>query len=573
MKNYILQKAVLTLKVDKLLNKKIIILNILLGIFVHSNSQECEKLFSTNITYENSELGINYNNLSVDYNYKIFYRTNDPSLNTDCNYLDVKKPIIICEGYDIFHTEDPQTIYNKYINRDGLSGEDLRGLGYDIITFNLGAPEAAIQPNAIAFAQFITFINEQKSNLEENVVMGVSLGGIICRYALNYLENNNIPHNTNLFISFDSPHKGANAPLCVQALLQDIAVLGFAAACFGEERLLKLYASYMAKGTLQLMNDHASYITDGVSGPDEFHTSFYNELNSMTNALGFPKNCKKIAISDGSYNGKLQKGVNNSVSYSGNSAIIFYVGTSISGIPVGLPFQLITSPGTDNTVLNNKEVCVFQHADLCDATDSDGNVLYSLNNHQRPLDHSPGGKYPWIKVIHDVLLTMNGFDVDILGYYNDYLCFVPTISSLCLNTNDKLLDVSDYTKNQILLETPFDDIWWKEDQDNLVHTELTPQMNLWLVTQITGNIENYSGNYSALVSGTISESEVHKARNNISVSNLTVSSGGNLKLEAGNSLVFDINCSFEVGSTLEAGIASVNSPKSTLAGNLPNFNP
>ena len=39
------------------------------------------------------------------------------------------------------------------------------------------------------------------------------MGGLISRYALTYMESKNIDHNTRLFISFDTPHRGANVPL------------------------------------------------------------------------------------------------------------------------------------------------------------------------------------------------------------------------------------------------------------------------------------------------------------------------------------------------------------------------
>ena len=61
--------------------------------------------------------------------------------------------------------------------------------------------------------ELIKSINNSKVGNEKNIVIGPSMGGLISRYALNYMESQNIDHDTRLYISFDAPHTGANVPI------------------------------------------------------------------------------------------------------------------------------------------------------------------------------------------------------------------------------------------------------------------------------------------------------------------------------------------------------------------------
>ena len=45
------------------------------------------------------------------------------------------------------------------------------------------------------------------------------MGGLIARYGLSFMEQNSMNHETRLYISFDSPHLGANIPVSFQYLI------------------------------------------------------------------------------------------------------------------------------------------------------------------------------------------------------------------------------------------------------------------------------------------------------------------------------------------------------------------
>ena len=55
------------------------------------------------------------------------------------------------------------------------------------------------------------------ANATPNTIIGQSMGGLVARYALADIDQNqNFNHDTNLYISHDAPHLGANTPIALQ---------------------------------------------------------------------------------------------------------------------------------------------------------------------------------------------------------------------------------------------------------------------------------------------------------------------------------------------------------------------
>jgi pimeloyl-ACP methyl ester carboxylesterase len=80
-----------------------------------------------------------------------------------------------------------------------------------------------IQRNAYAIEKMLLEINKLKQasgSKEENILIGGSMGGLVCKYALLDMQSRNEKHEVRTFISFDSPLTGANIPLGTQALVQ-----------------------------------------------------------------------------------------------------------------------------------------------------------------------------------------------------------------------------------------------------------------------------------------------------------------------------------------------------------------
>ena len=176
--------------------------------------------------------------------------------NEDAKVLD--KPIIIVDGFDPAdtrkierddegHEEDEKSIRELMsydIDNDPDNGNEidlidkLNGLGYDVIIVNHPKYESGgkningggdyIQRNAFVLISLLRRLKSMQQGTKEMVVIGPSMGGLITRYALAYMEkklaetgdHQKWNHNTRLWVSFDSPHQGANIPIGTQYWLR-----------------------------------------------------------------------------------------------------------------------------------------------------------------------------------------------------------------------------------------------------------------------------------------------------------------------------------------------------------------
>ena len=118
------------------------------------------------------------------------------------------KPIVIGEGFDIGQDVGLDEIAYNYLG-------PLRFLvdgGYDLVLLDYWDARAPIENNAQVMKSLIREVNNTKIGSEKLVVIGESMSGLVARWALREMERDGENHNTRLYISFDSPHQGANVP-------------------------------------------------------------------------------------------------------------------------------------------------------------------------------------------------------------------------------------------------------------------------------------------------------------------------------------------------------------------------
>lgn len=155
------------------------------------------------------------------------------------------KPFFIVEGYDASRVaplfkkpldykelwgllnEQPGS-YDFMTNLDDLAGYDLV-----FLDFNDGTDD--ILRNVLVFQEALKWINQQKAtaaNPKQNVILGMSMGGLIIRYGLAEITKYGSPAmwpngtDTRLVITHDSPHQGANTPLGSQYISQGFWQMG-----------------------------------------------------------------------------------------------------------------------------------------------------------------------------------------------------------------------------------------------------------------------------------------------------------------------------------------------------------
>ncbi|MBC6700475.1 esterase/lipase family protein [Hymenobacter puniceus] len=168
------------------------------------------------------------------------------------------RPLIVAEGYDVSSVapsvEDNYTVDNflTAITRgniyNALQNAVAPGFpaprGYDIVFIDYNNGTDDIRRNAALFREVVDWVNSNKAggttSGQQNVVLGVSMGGLVARYGLAQMEKAQPGStHTRLLVTHDSPHRGANTPLGVQALTRQAAgtMLGMAIRTYNSQGL------------------------------------------------------------------------------------------------------------------------------------------------------------------------------------------------------------------------------------------------------------------------------------------------------------------------------------------------
>jgi hypothetical protein len=214
-----------------------------------------------------------------------------------------KKPLVFVEGVDFGETHYPQrngdfgwcafwgsqndytTLTNMPTFLNGLLAQ-----GYDIVLIDFEDGADYIQKNSFALVKLLETIKgtpPPSGEFHQTVVIGASMGGQVAKYALGYMEQNNIPTCAREYISFDSPQKGANISLGLQYLLDFLGNNTPSPINVKFNEILeKSLNRPAAKQLLVYHYGNPSY--SGINTPNDaafLHNQFYSEVG----ALGYPK--------------------------------------------------------------------------------------------------------------------------------------------------------------------------------------------------------------------------------------------------------------------------------------------
>lgn len=123
------------------------------------------------------------------------------------------RPLIVVSPLDASGTSTPNDIYNL-IQASYLSEPE-----FEVVVLNYGSRSADyIQKNAFSMIAALEKVQALRQSSGPQAVIGVSLGGIIARYALAYMEHFDRHHDVQLYVSLDTPHRGAHVPVALQRL-------------------------------------------------------------------------------------------------------------------------------------------------------------------------------------------------------------------------------------------------------------------------------------------------------------------------------------------------------------------
>ncbi|TQV89442.1 esterase/lipase family protein [Aliikangiella coralliicola] len=230
------------------------------------------------------------------YYYYTNYGTADVFKSSD-GILD--KPVVVVQPYQ-FSVDDSPVEYSAYqfysqINTSGLADDMIRD-GYDVILFRYANVENGIVANANGLQVLLEKLNTI-SSISSTSVVGLSMGGVVARYALTKMEYTGTPNNVSTYISFDAPHLGANFPKSIMDNLKrleskiDVFGCGLTNTCQNPRNDLR---AILKRFDTQTFKD---LIIDAPSGSSD-RLAWQSSLANMGNFPSVPS----LALTNGSHN-------------------------------------------------------------------------------------------------------------------------------------------------------------------------------------------------------------------------------------------------------------------------------
>jgi hypothetical protein len=200
----------------------------------------------------------------------------------------VVRPVIISDGFNSGKS-DLNELWHGMERGNFPFITELRNRGSDLIILGYKERSASILENADVATACILKAAGEPSREAELVVGGFSMGGLVTRYALAKMEHEKKNHHhTAVYFSYDSPHRGAWIPICLQAL-----------AHFLRPLTPKMSDQINSSASRQLLLWHiAEY--DGKPAEDPLRREFLDELERVG---GWPSIPHKLGLANGSGSG------------------------------------------------------------------------------------------------------------------------------------------------------------------------------------------------------------------------------------------------------------------------------
>ncbi len=223
------------------------------------------------------------------------------------------KPVIIADGFG----PDASTL-DEWAGLWGLGsggghpwGTQLHERSRDVIVLGYKSRNAPIRTNAVVAVDCIRrAIAEQADKGVPLVVGGLSMGGLVTRYALAQMEKQGEDHRTATYFSYDSPHRGAWIPISLQVFAHFLAALADTVLVPepDKEKLRGMSKLINSTAARELLWKHTQ--THDKVGPtfdaDAKRTEFVAALEAVGN---WPESPRKVAVANGRGDGQGLEGV------------------------------------------------------------------------------------------------------------------------------------------------------------------------------------------------------------------------------------------------------------------------
>ena len=343
----------------------------------------------------------------------------------------VTRPVIMVEGFPGGHPAD--YLYDTF-DQQGTATK-LRAAGRDVVIVGLDKGADEIQRNADVLVACIR--KTLRRTDQPLVVGGVSMGGLISRFALAAMEARGERHNTETFLTIDAPHAGAYTSLGAQWFVQTCR--SFLPALEAEAQLLDSPANQQFV---------MWWLHEGVAQVSPLRTAFIDELAALGN---YPQLPRRLAVSCGRGDGasSTPEGAH-TLDWSGEPWISVDVRTLAATGPalVGQGSWLLAEPPQLPPLV--------------------------FDSHGRAWEGAPGGQETYNGQVAALAI---GVGCGAVTHALDETCSVPTVSAL-----DLCQDPSEAVPPANAGKSPFEDYCF--NSENQFHLTITPECSAWLLAAL-----------------------------------------------------------------------------------------
>ncbi|QEU92660.1 hypothetical protein CP970_18670 [Streptomyces kanamyceticus] len=352
----------------------------------------------------------------------------------------IRRPVILSDGFSSL----PSSYNELYYGLEGAGSPDYKFIsalherGYDLVLLGYQDRTKSIIDNAKVATECIHNAIARQEGDALLTVGGFSMGGLITRYALADMERKRMNHNTAVYLSYDTPHRGAWLPIGIEKLVPYL---------LGDSRMLSLVSSPAAK---QMLRWH----TSKVEGEPAMHDDRKTFLQALEKLGNWPMIPRLIGVANGD-----GKGVGNGIK-AGEAAL------TAEGDLKGT--KLYTQPGGKGALV----------AELAKT----GADPVTVRTDTIPeLDGAPGGTLGNFSLVAGLLQQLGAPATA----HHPATCFVPSGSAVDLLDFDLATPEAD----------PFADLRKVSEENSGLHsyllsetstphTSMTRQLGEWIVNQL-----------------------------------------------------------------------------------------
>ncbi|MFE1440340.1 esterase/lipase family protein [Streptomyces sp. NPDC058739] len=348
----------------------------------------------------------------------------------------VVRPVVLADGFNLGPT-DFDWLWDQLENGRYPFISELRRRGRTLVLVGFDERSESILRNAETMtAALMRTVAEQLGDARL-LVGGFSMGGMVARYALAKMETQRMDHRVGVYVSFDTPHRGAWVPVGLQAFAHYLAP--------ADDTYLRQIGSPAAQQMLWRYLDGV----DGTPRQSPMRTEF---LEALQRVGSWPRIPRLLGVSSGRGDG-----VGNGVR-AGEKAL------SCSGPLFDGTYFLAQAKGDPAEVAVLNGILGGPHP---------------IATRGFPeLDGAPGGTLESFGIVGDTL-TAIGENTDLA---RRSVCFVPSVSAVSIRDLDRQDDLYADIDQLPPDQSDLDDFLLSENNDP--HAIMTPDIGEWVLDRL-----------------------------------------------------------------------------------------